>query len=100
MDKRKSKMKIFHRRRLVETFYARINEERDRPGRCAGRLAPHFRANVCSARRQTLRSRGTSSSSIIPSAPLDNDVKHSVARLERIGDCSLETGLPGQAPSN
>ena len=85
-------MKIFHRRRLVETFYAKINEERDRPGRCAGRLAPHFRANMCSSTR-------TRSSSIIPSAPLDNDVKHSVARLERIGDCSLETGLPGQAPS-
>jgi hypothetical protein len=43
-------------------FYAKINEERDRPGRDAGRLAPHFRAKMCSARRQTPRARRTRSS--------------------------------------
>jgi len=31
--------------------------ERDRPGRCAGRLAPHFRAKACLARRQTPHAR-------------------------------------------
>src|ERR1039458_9466834 len=43
-------------------FYAKINEERDRRGRCAGRLAPHFRGKLCSARRQTPRAGRTRSS--------------------------------------
>ncbi len=38
--------------RHFETFFLR---DRDRPGRCAGPPAPHFRGKLCSARRQTPR---------------------------------------------
>jgi hypothetical protein len=48
-----------------QPFFEKISDyffrERDRPGRCAGRPAPHFRTKMCLAGRQTLRARRTRS---------------------------------------
>ena len=41
-----------------------MSGQRDRPGRWAARLAPHFRTKMCLAGRQTPRARRTRSQSI------------------------------------
>ena len=106
-------MKQVCRSPAIAEAMAGREDERGRLARCVWRPAKHIIATPATAGDQKYGRQPFGHSSLIrhscldirhyipiPSESLENSAKCSVDGLENLLDCSLEAGLPGQAPSN